>query len=141
MPSSLPTSEVQALAHVPGVAEVWPNVQYHALAVVDGPGQIGADQLWGPTLATSGQGMKIGIIDDGLDAANPYFNPAGFQYPAGFPKGQTQFATAKVIVQRTFVPPGSTYKNASLPFDPAQVVPCDARRRDRGGRPRHARTR
>ena len=32
--------------------------------------------------------MKIGIIDDGVDAAHPYFDPDGFQYPAGFPKGQ-----------------------------------------------------
>ena len=39
--------------------------------------------------------MKIGIIDDGLDATNPYFNPSGFQYPAGFPKGQTQVHDAE----------------------------------------------
>src|SRR5207248_2745828 len=28
----LPRSEIPALAHVPGVARVWPNVRYHALA-------------------------------------------------------------------------------------------------------------
>jgi subtilisin family serine protease len=116
----LPQSEVSKLAQVPGVAEVWPNVVYHSLAAKDGVTQIGANQLWGPNFETAGNGMKIGIIDDGLDASNPYFNPSGFTYPAGFPKGLTQLTTAKVIVQRAFPPPSSTYKNASLPFDPAE---------------------
>jgi subtilisin family serine protease len=116
----LPKSEVSALSSVPGVAEVWPNVTYHALAVGSGVQQIGADQLWGSSFETAGNGMKIGIIDDGLDATNPYFDSNGFQYPPGFPKGQTKYTTAKVIVQRTFAPPSSTYKNANLPFDPAQ---------------------
>jgi hypothetical protein len=64
--------------------------------------------------------MKIGIIDDGLDAANPYFDPTGFAYPPGFPKGQTQYTTTKVIVQRAFAPAGDTYKYANVPFDPTQ---------------------
>src|SRR3954447_25534414 len=61
--------------------------------------------------------MKIAVIDDGVDASNPYFNPSGFQYPPGFPKGQTQAATPKVIVQRAFAP-RTTYKYANTPFDP-----------------------
>jgi subtilisin family serine protease len=116
----LPKSEVGRLSSVPGVAEVWPNVTYHALASRTGVQQIGADKLWGAAFDTAGNGMKIGIIDDGVDAQNPYFNPSGFQYPPGFPKGQTRYATPKVIVQRAFPPPSSTYKNANLPFDPEQ---------------------
>ena len=118
----LPTSEVAKLGRVPGVAEVWPNVTYHSLSAQVGwnVSAIGADQLWGPTLATAGQGIKIGIIDDGLDAAHPYFASSGFQYPAGFPKGQTQYTTPKVIVQRAFPPAGSTYKYGNVPFDPTQ---------------------
>ena len=115
----LPRSEVSKLAHVPGVAEVWPNVRYHSLAVKLGPQQIGADRLWGPNFETAGNGMKIGIIDDGVEADHPYFNPNGFQYPPGFPKGQTQLATPKVIVQRTFTPPSPTWKYAASPFDPS----------------------
>src|SRR4051812_47862570 len=100
----LPRSQVAALARVPGVARVWPNVQYRLQAAKGGPEQIGADKLWGPGLQTAGTGMKIGIIDEGLDATHPYFSPAGFQYPPGFPKGQTKYATTKVIVQRAFPP-------------------------------------
>ena len=62
--------------------------------------------------------MKIGIIDDGLDAAHPFFNPAGFQYPPGFPKGQLKYTTPKVIVQRTFAPANPVWKYANVPFDP-----------------------
>jgi subtilisin family serine protease len=116
----LPRSEVNELGHVPGVAEVWPSVRYHALAVRSGLQQIGADKLWGPDLSTAGTGMKIGIIDDGLDAAHPYFDPAGLQYPPGYPKGQTRYTTPKVIVQRAFAPPGATWKYADAPFDPTE---------------------
>ena len=118
MAVALPQSQVDALARVPGVARVWPNIRFHALADSAGPQQIGADKLWGPTFATAGNGMKIGIIDDGLQATHPYFDPSGFAYPPGFPKGQTQYTTPKVIVQRTFAPPSPGWKYANVPFDP-----------------------
>jgi subtilisin family serine protease len=121
----LPASQLDELARVPGVAEVWSNVAYpSAAAVADNTGEqvIGADKLWGANFETAGNGMKIGIIDDGLDASHPYFNSDGFQYPPGFPKtdaGDAKYATPKVIVQRTFTPPGETWKYAKTPFDPA----------------------
>ena len=118
MAVALPQSQVAALARIPGVARVWPNIRFHALRAAAGPQQIGADKLWGPTLATAGNGMKIGIIDDGLQATHPYFDPSGFSYPPGFPKGQTQYTTPKVIVQRTFAPPSPAWKYANVPFDP-----------------------
>jgi subtilisin family serine protease len=116
----VPSGAVGELARIPGVAAVWPNVRYHSSRTLDGASQIGADQLWGPTFATAGNGMKIAVIDDGLDATNPYFNPSGFQYPVGFPKGQTKYTTPKVIVQRTFAPPSPTWKFANTPFDPTE---------------------
>ena len=88
-------------------------------AIIGGPEQIGADKLWGQNFDTAGNGMKIGIIDDGLEATHPYFNPSGFQYPPGFPKGLTKYTTPKVIVQRVFTPASPTSKYAKLPFDPA----------------------
>jgi len=33
----VPRSQVGALAHVPGVEKVWPNVRYHALRDTGGP--------------------------------------------------------------------------------------------------------
>jgi subtilisin family serine protease len=127
----VPTADLGLLARVPGVAKIWPNVTYHSLrsyrsqltrrsALTQGPQVIGADKLWGPALATAGQGMKIGVIDDGIEASHAFFDAAGFTYPAGFPKGQTSSATPKVIVQRTFAPAFPQYEHATAPFDPTK---------------------
>jgi subtilisin family serine protease len=113
----VPQSRLARLANVPGVAQVWPSVSYYPL-LDRTPQLIGASTIWGPTLATGGQGMKIGIIDDGIDQTHPFFNPAGYSYPTGFPKGQTTYTTPKVIVARAFAPAGTTHADARLPFDP-----------------------
>src|SRR5205085_9003268 len=124
----LPAPDLARLRALPG-ATVWPTVTYHALRDTTastgiapllnrGPTLIGAPTLWGPTLATAGQGIKIGLVDDGIDQAHPYFNPSGFAYPAGFPKGNTAYTTPKVIVARAFPSPSTHWKYANRPFDP-----------------------
>ncbi|MFL5951582.1 MAG: S8 family peptidase [Gaiellaceae bacterium] len=112
----VPRAKLAMLADVPGVARVWPSYTYGPL-LDRTPQLIGAPTLWGPTLATAGEGIKIGIIDDGIDQTHPFFRPNGYSYPAGFPKGQTAYTTPKVIVARAFAPPGTTYAPAKLPFD------------------------
>ena len=112
----VPVADVARLARIPGVAEVWPTLTYHAL-LDRTPQLIGAPTVWGPTLATAGQGMKIGIIDDGIDQTHPFFSPAGYAYPPGFPKGQTAYTTPKVIVARAFPPATHRYAGSALPFD------------------------
>jgi subtilisin family serine protease len=112
----VPQNRLDELARVPGVARVWPTYTYHEL-LDRTPSLIGAPQVWGPTLATAGEGMKIGIIDDGIDQTHPFFSPNGYSYPPGFPKGQTAYTTAKVIVARAFAPPGITYAPARVAFD------------------------
>jgi subtilisin family serine protease len=116
----VPRASTASLARLPGVAQVWPNVRYHALRAAGTPQQIGADKLWGPALETAGNGMKIGVIDEGLDATHPFFNPAGYSYPPGFPKGRTDLTTPKVIVERAFPPPKSAYRYANDPVDPTE---------------------
>ena len=114
---TVPRGQLERLAGVPGVHRVWPNRTYRPLLDVT-PQLIGASALWGPTLATAGQGMKIAIIDDGIDQTHPMFAPRGLAYPPGFPKGQTAFTTPKVIVARAFPPPTPRYANSTRPFDP-----------------------
>ena len=124
----LPASDLARLRTIPG-ATVWPTVTYHALRDTTastviaprlnrGPTLIGAAALWGQGLSTAGQGIKIGVIDDGIDQAHSYFNPSGFAYPAGFPKGNTAYTTPKVIVARAFPAPSVRWKYATRPFDP-----------------------
>ena len=112
----LPRSSLGRLSAIPG-ATVWPSVTYHAL-LNRTPQLIGAPTVWGPTLATAGQGIKIGIIDDGLDQTHVFFDPTGYTYPAGFPKGNSAYTSPKVIVARAFAPANLTWKYANLPFDP-----------------------
>ena len=117
---SLSSDEASLLRELPGVAHVYPSYSYRALETVvpSNVSAIGASDLWKSDLSNAGQGIKIGIIDDGIDQTHPYFDPTGFTYPAGYPKGNTSYTTAKVIVARAFAPSGLEYANASLPFDP-----------------------
>ncbi|MDX6472074.1 MAG: hypothetical protein QOK22_890, partial [Gaiellaceae bacterium] len=112
----VPRSQLATLQSIPG-ATVWPSVTYHEL-LNRTPQLIGATTIWGPTLATAGAGMKIGIIDDGLDRTHVFFDPTGYTYPAGFPKGNTAYTSAKVIVARAFAPATPKWKYESTPFDP-----------------------
>jgi subtilisin family serine protease len=112
----VPRSQLTTLSRMTG-ARVWPSIGYHTL-LDRTPQLIGAPTVWGPTLATAGQGMKIAIVDDGIDQTHPFFAPAGYTYPPGFPKGQTPYTTPKVIVARAFAPATPAYANAKLPFDP-----------------------
>ena len=79
-------ADLARLAATPGVAKVWPNVAYRPL-LDRSPQLIGAPKMWGSDLQHAGNGVKIGILDDGLDQSHPFFYPAGFTMPAGFPKG------------------------------------------------------
>jgi minor extracellular serine protease Vpr len=97
-----------------GFAHVYPSLRY-TLSTNESGSVIGATQLEAATGA-SGAGIKIGIVDDGIDQTNQFFNPAGFSYPPGFPKGNTAYTTPKVIVARAFPGPGSGTAG-TLPLD------------------------
>jgi subtilisin family serine protease len=115
----LPRADLERLRGLPGVRDVYGSARY-GTTLDRSPGHIGASALWGPGLETAGQGMKIGIIDTGLDQRHPFFDPTGYAMPPGFPKGQTRFTTAKVIVARAFPPKGVTSRAARAPFDSDQ---------------------
>jgi minor extracellular serine protease Vpr len=64
--------------------------------------------------ATAGAGVKIGIIDTGIDHNHPFFDPTGFTFPPGFPKCDAlnsdshtpdqdcRYVSPKVIVAKVF---------------------------------------
>jgi minor extracellular serine protease Vpr len=97
--------DLPRLFEVRAVRKVYPSVRYR-LDTNKSPSVIRADTFWART-GGRGQGIKIGVVDDGVDMDNPFFNPAGFSYPAGFPKGGRKWTTPKVIVARAFPGPGS----------------------------------
>jgi minor extracellular serine protease Vpr len=102
---SLPARKLPTLARLSAVTKIYPSARYQ-LDTNRSPAIIGADAMWATT-GDRGDGVKIGIVDDGIDQTNPFFSPTGFTYPTGFPRGNTAFTTPKVIVARAFPGPNS----------------------------------
>jgi hypothetical protein len=114
----LPVNDLARLRALPGVTAVYRSATY-TLAAGPGGGQIGAPDLWAPGLTNAGDGMKIGVIDGGVDQRHPFLDPTTYTMPPGFPKGQKAFTTAKVIAARSFPPPGPTTLRERQPVDPS----------------------
>jgi minor extracellular serine protease Vpr len=114
MTVELPYTKLAKLVELSFVRKVYGTTTYR-LDTNRSPAVIGADVLHAQTGA-KGDGIKIGVVDDGVDQTNPFLAPAGYSYPAGFPKGNTKFTSPKVIVARAFPGPGSG-RAGSLPVD------------------------
>jgi uncharacterized protein (TIGR03437 family) len=54
-------------------------------------------------VAGGGAGVKIGIIDSGIDQNHPGFQDSSLKPPSGFPKGDANYTNNKVIVARSYV--------------------------------------
>jgi minor extracellular serine protease Vpr len=80
---------------------------------------------------TAGAGMRIGILDSGIDQTHPAFQDNGLSVPAGFPKcnvaADCSYTNRKVIVARSYV------NMLVTPEDPANSRPDDLTPRDRVG--------
>jgi minor extracellular serine protease Vpr len=111
---SLPVTKLPALTRLSFVRKIYPSATYHLLTDTS-PGVIGADELHAVTGAR-GEGVKIGVVDDGVDSTNPFLAPDGLAYPPGFPKGGSKWTTPKVIVARAFPGPNSG-RAGRLPID------------------------
>jgi minor extracellular serine protease Vpr len=88
----------------PGAAETGYSQTYHK-AMSSSTGLIDAQGLWDALggQANAGAGMKVGVIDSGIDQNHPFLQPnAGMVMPQGFPKGDERFTSNKVIVAKVF---------------------------------------
>ena len=104
-------SEVAAIAALPGVKRVELVKEVHTLLDASVP-LINAPVLWARLggVGAAGQGMKIAILDTGIDITNPLFSDAGFTMPAGYPKttiGSEALTNNKVIAAKSFLRPVS----------------------------------
>ncbi|HEY8628367.1 MAG TPA: S8 family serine peptidase [Gaiellaceae bacterium] len=113
---TLPAQRLELLARLSSVSRLYATTRF-TMELNHSGSVIGADELRAASGAR-GDGIKIGVVDDGVDPANPFFNPSGYSYPAGFPRGNTQYTTPKMIVARTFPGPGSGAPG-NLPVDRA----------------------
>lgn len=101
-------SAVEQLKSMPGVAYVTRLGRYHleldaAVQLINAPA---AWNLLGGT-SNAGAGVRIGIIDTGIDISHPAFSDTGYTPPSGYPKtdlpANKAFTNNKVIVARSFV--------------------------------------
>jgi len=118
------------IARLPGVTSVWRADTVTYEPVLDSSlGMISASVLWdavgGPW--TAGEGVKIAVIDSGIDTANPFFDPLGFSMPDGYPLGAIEYTTAKVIAARAYF----------RSFDPVDVIYDEANPHDHIGHGSH----
>src|SRR3954453_20254315 len=95
-------AKADRLARLPGVRKVYPVRMFHlmldhALPLHRVP------QAWTVVgIDNAGVGVRIGIIDSGVDIGHPGFQDAGFAVPEGFPRGDIRYTNKKVIVARSY---------------------------------------
>ena len=115
------SDQAAVLRGLPGVAAVVPLRRYH---LADQLSLSNVQQAWNSSAVggqvNAGLGMKIAIIDTGIDQTHPSFQDNSLTPPAGFPKcdvpANCAFTSNKVIVARSYV---STLTAGSSVSDPA----------------------
>lgn len=101
-------AQAAALRKLPGVKAVTPLRRYRKL---DQLNMSNVSQAWAAAAVggetNAGAGIKIGIIDSGIDQTHPAFQDSTLVAPAGFPKydnaADQAFTTNKIIVARSYV--------------------------------------
>jgi hypothetical protein len=121
--------QAAALRNLPGVQAVLPLRRYH---LMDQLSLSDVQQAWDSVpiggAGNAGAGLKIAIIDTGIDQTHPSFQDDTLTPPAGFPKcgvpSDCAFTNSKVIVARSYVstPPirGPTTSRRATSSDTAQ---------------------
>ena len=93
----------------PGVASVEPSLTY-APAMDVSVDVIKASAAWNAVggVGKAGAGIKVGVIDTGIDQTHPFLTDDSLPGVDGFPKfdpGNQQFTSKKVIVARVYFTP------------------------------------
>lgn len=123
-------SELDALAALPGVARVveMQPIRRHAIKALD---LVKAPQAWRNVgEANAGAGVRIAVLDSGIDHQHPAFQDASLSIPAGYPRCapvDCPFTSNKVIAARSYV------QMLVLGDNPVDSRPDDLSARDRVG--------
>jgi uncharacterized protein (TIGR03437 family) len=133
-----PADRVAELAALPGVIGVRPMRRFK-LALNKATQLMNAPAAWSALggASNAGKGIKIAIIDSGIDQTHPAFQDSSLSAPTGFPictTGHSEdcaFTNGKVIVARSYVRQLGAGSNPGNPA--ADSIPDDFSPRDRDG--------
>jgi subtilisin family serine protease len=110
----MPDGIASRIKSMPEVLAIVPNRKYDYL-LTKSNNLMNAPLAWqlsgGEALA--GKGIKIGIIDTGIDHTHVMFNDEGYELPSGFPLGDTAFTNNKIIVARVFTKGGDSIEDST----------------------------
>ena len=115
----VPESQIQSLASIPGVTRVQRAHHYHPTSTASAA-WIGAPAVWGAVKAATGEGVRIAIIDSGIDYTHADFGGTGTldafstNDPTTIEPGT--FPTAKVIGGTDLV--GDSYDSSGVVGSP-----------------------
>ena len=143
-----PASRLDELKSIPGVAAVRPMRRFKA-SLNRATQLLNAPLAWNALggAANAGKGIKIGIIDSGIDQTHPAFQDSTLTMPAGYPicsgsPDACSYTNSKVIVARSYVrqlagfsskDPVNLPDDTSVPPSPAFSTPDDYSPRDHLG--------
>lgn len=124
-------SQLEALRRIPGVIAV--TKAYRLEPELDSsPTLLQIPTLWSSLPVSplgAGAGLRLALIDSGINASHPFFAPAGFSAPAGYPHSYrnqagsitnfvpvTNYASDKVIVANVYPLPAETNPGLMFPY-------------------------
>lgn len=100
----MPEDNIEAASRLPGVRLLRPVREYRLLLDAAVP-LVRAPDAWALLGGRdkAGAGVRIAVIDSGIDISNPMLQDPSLASLPGFPRGDTRFTNSKVIVARTYV--------------------------------------
>lgn len=105
--------DLQVVLSAPGVRNVSVDREFRPAMNVS-RGLIGGPQMDAALTAAgkggAGAGIKVGILDSGIERNHPFFDPTGYAFPPDFPKAdhlsnQIACVSTKIIVARSYPKP------------------------------------
>lgn len=114
--------QIPAIRSLPGVVSVSETVKLEP-ELDESRNLLGLQTFWNALQSSplgAGAGLRLALIDSGVNAQHPFFNDSGFAAPAGYPKSErvsggvrtamplATYTNNKVIVANVYPYPGNT---------------------------------